>query len=382
MNCKLLPVVLAVMAVSALPAAGRAQDATATPEKAPQPVPQGGAKAWFEVTEQNLGTHFNHDTAIGHFPFKNPRAQPVAWKNLLGSCQCSKATITVGGKTFHFVTKPQPRITLITRSGDRETEDEVKQIDVASGETGEVEVQMDLGGVAGERQATLDIHTTDELTPQMRLTWRATGAQVFTISPADVNLNQMVWNEKRDFTVTVQSPLQRDFNITGYENTDKDFTVTYDKALSDGVATWTIHGNYAPHSADVVGGGVLKFTTDIQGQPALTVRVSAAIQGPLEVKPGAFMSLGLIRRGSVRTERVVFEPNDGTDLDAADIRLERLTMDPKFVTTHKSKDGKKLIVELEVSKDAPAGLLRGDLVVDLNHPAVKSKKILFNGFVR
>jgi hypothetical protein len=114
----------------------------------------------------------------------------------------------------------------------------------------------------------------------------------------------------------------------------------------------------------------------------ITVRISAAILGPLEVKPGTFLTLGMIRKGQKRVEKVTFEPNDDSDLDATSIRLENLTMDPKFVTATKSKDGKKLIVELEISSDAPTGLLRGDLVVDLNHPAVPSRKILFNGFVR
>jgi hypothetical protein len=120
----------------------------------------------------------------------------------------------------------------------------------------------------------------------------------------------------------------------------------------------------------------------VPGQTQVTVRVSAAILGPLELKPGTFLTLGMIRKGTKRIEKVFFEPNDNTDIDATSIRIENLTMDSKFVTTRKIKDGKKLIVELEVLDTAPAGLLRGDLVVELNHPAVPSKKILFNGFVR
>ncbi len=397
MNCKLLPIVLAGLALSFFSNAVRAQGeeakasvlqpaAPAAPAGpavgSPAMAPNGG-NSWFPVVEQDLGTHFNHDTAVGRFPFKNPNKKAIEWRTLIGSCQCSKALITVGDRRYRFTNKPQANTILrVTQAADGEHEERVSQIEVGPEEAGEIEVHMELGGVAGSRQATLDIHTTDEQLPMCKLKWHAVGAQVFVVSPQDVNLNQMVWNEKREFTVTVTSPLQRDFNITGYENADTDFAVTYEKALSEGMATWTIKGTYGPHSADVVGGGVLKFNTDIQGQPALTVRVSASIQGPLEVKPGSFLTLGMIHRGTGRTERVTFEPNDGTDLDATEIRFERLTMDAKFVTFHKSKDGNKLIVELEVSKDAPTGLLRGDLVVELNHPAIKEKKILFNGFVR
>jgi hypothetical protein len=52
------------------------------------------------------------------------------------------------------------------------------------------------------------------------------------------------------------------------------------------------------------------------------------------------------------------------------------------VTTHQSKVGKDLVIELEVAKDVPTGLLKGSMVVKLNHPAVSERKIMFNGFVR
>ena len=43
---------------------------------------------------------------------------------------------------------------------------------------------MELGGVAGVRQATLDIHTTDPQVPMIKLKWSAIGANVLIISPS------------------------------------------------------------------------------------------------------------------------------------------------------------------------------------------------------
>lgn len=342
-----------------------------------------GGNSWFGATEQDFGTHYSQDTVIGRFPFSNPLATEIEWRGLQGSCQCSNATITIGGERYRYSKKQNPGIRHVITEGDSEREEAVTVIKVPAGATGEVEVQMEMGGVAGPRQATMDIHTTDPQLPMIKLKWSATGAQVFVVTPNEVNLNQMVWNEKREFTVTVQSPLQPDFNITGHDSADKDFTVTYEKTTSDqSVATWTIRGVYQPSNAEALGGGQLKFYTDVPGQPQISVRVSAAILGPLEVKPGTFLTLGMIRKGQQRVEKVTFEPNDNTDIDATSVRLENLTMDSKFVTATKSKDGKKLIIELTISSDTPQGLLRGDLVVDLNHPAVPSRKILFNGFVR
>ncbi|MGE3174525.1 MAG: hypothetical protein AB7O97_17980 [Planctomycetota bacterium] len=387
MNCKQLPYLVATVALLTAGLVAQKVVKEKPEEAAPQPVEVDhavgrGGNSWFPVTEQDFGTHYNHDTVVGRFTFKNPTGDEVEWRGISGSCQCSDATLTVGDELYRYKKKPTPKLVHVIRDGGVEREEQVEKIMVGPEESGEVEVHMELGGVAGARKATLDIHTTDPKLPMIRLAWSAIGAQVFVISPSEVNLNQMVWNETREFTVTVQSPIQKDFEITGEDIAQDEFQVTRTKEMLDGTAKWTIQGTYSPKNAEALGGGVLKFYTDVPGQASFTVRVSAAIQGPLEVKPGTFLTLGMIRKGTKRVEQVVFEPNDGVELDATDIRIEKLTIDPKYVVTRKSKDGEKLVVEIEVTADAPSGLLRGDLIVDLNHPAVKTKKILFNGFVR
>jgi hypothetical protein len=40
------------------------------------------------------------------------------------------------------------------------------------------------------------------------------------------------------------------------------------------------------------------------------------------------------------------------------------------------------VVELQVAEAAPAGMLKGELVVELNHPQVKNRRVVWNGFVR
>ena len=133
---------------------------------------------------------------------------------------------------------------------------------------------------------------------------------------------------------------------------------------------------------DSAGGGVLKFHTDVQGGATFNVRVMAFVQGPLEVKPGSFLTLGLIRKGTTLKKEIAFEPNDDAKLATTEMKFEKMTMAEEFVTVTSRQEGNKVIVELAVSDKAPAGLLKGDLVVGLNHPLVKEKRIMFNGFVR
>ena len=338
---------------------------------------------WFPVVERDLGTRFSHESATGHFEFKNPKSTAVTWKHMSGSCQCSRAIIRIGDRRYEL--NKGANGNALTRVIEKEggTESElVTQIEIGPGESGEVEVHIELNGVQGPRQATLDIHTTDPDTPMIKLKWQAVGAQLFVISPNEVHLNEMVWNERREFTVTVTSPVAKDFNITRMDDAGKDFTVDYRKELTDGVARWTIAGAYSPSSGDTLGGGVLKFYTDLENEPSFLVRVAAVVKGPLEIKPGTFLSLGMVRQGKAKTEKIVFQSNDGTALDAEEISFERLSVDAKFVVAKKTQEGNNLVIELEISGDAPKGLLRGDMVVQLNHPAIKRKKILFNGYIR
>jgi hypothetical protein len=344
--------------------------------------PQSG-NAWFPVTDLDLGTYFGHEEAVGSFRFKNPKGVPVQWRNLTGSCTCTKAVIRVGDRRYELVSRPEKQLLRVTKNpAGQDVREVVQQITVGPDEEGEVEVHMEMVGISGPRQATLDIHSTDEKLQQIRLKWHATGAQMFVISPAEVNLNKMTWNETKEFTVTVTSPLHKDFNIKRMDPADKAFTVTWDKTMNGDAAVWTIKGKYGPLDGEAGGGGVLKFYSDIQGESSFLVRVMAFVQGPFEVKPGGFLPLGRIQKGTEFRKEVVFEPNDGTKLEATKMTFEKMTMAQEFVTASQKVVDGKLVVELHVSPQAPLGLLKGELLVELNHPKVKEKRIIFNGFVR
>ena len=352
------------------------------PVKGATDNPQSG-NSWFDVTDMDLGTHFGHEEGVGTFRFKNPTGKAIAWKNIQGSCTCTRAVFTVGNRHYELISKPEKQLVRVNQGqsgpGAREV---VQQITVEDGEEGTVEVHMEMHGVTGPRQASLDIHTTDENLPQIKLKWHATGAQMFVVSPAEVNLNKMTWNDTKEFTVTVTSPLQRDFNIKRMDDAGKGFDVTWEKSMNGDQATWTIHGKYGPIDGEAAGGGVLKFYSDIQGETSFLVRVMAFVQGPLEVKPGGFLPLGQIKKGVELKKEIVFEPNDGTILKATKLSFDKLSMAEEFVSVSQRNDGGKLILELVISSKAPQGLMKGDLVVELDHPLVKEKRIMFNGFVR
>jgi len=347
-----------------------------------QPGEASGGDSWFDVTNRDLGTFYGKGEAVGTFRFKNPHDEPIDWRSLTPSCQCAKAVIRVDGKTFRLMNKPKRLVEVIEERGQPERIQNVAAITIPAGAEGEVETHLDMRNIQGAKYATLDIHSTDPKQPQSKLTFRAKGAKLFALSPNEVNLNKMSWNDQREFTVTVSSPLQKDWQILSMDEADKAFDVTWEKSQVGDRTQWTIKGKYGPLENGQPGGGVLRFKTDVNGASTFDVRVLAYVTGPLDVKPGAFLPLGLIRKGSAVSKEVVFEPNDGTELEALSIELGKLTLKEEFVTAVARKDGKNLVIDLTISADAPKGLVKGEMVVTLNHPLVKEKRVMFNGFVR
>jgi hypothetical protein len=343
-----------------------------------------GGNTWFPVTIMDLGTFFGHGEAVGTFRFKNPGDQAVEWRNLAGSCQCAHAAIRVGERNYVLTSKPNPNVLMrVTRTpGQPDQMERVQQIAIGPGEEGEVEVHLDMNNITGPKHATLDIHSTDATLPHTKLSFHANGAQLFVVSPTEFNLNKMTWNESREFTFNVVSPLQSDWNILRMDDAGKAFDVRWEKSQQGGRTSWLITGKYGPVDSEMQGGGVLKFHTDVQGGASFTARVIAFVQGPLDVTPGGFLSLGMIRKGQSLTKEIVFQPNDGVDLAATSLLFEKMTVNEEFVTATARKDGEKLVVDLVISDRSPTGLLKGELVVQLNHPVVKEKRIMFNGFVR
>lgn len=361
----------------------------AVPIPVQHPTPGGGdlqatgRNTWFEVLTRDLGTFYGSGEAHGEFPFENPNDSEVEWISLTPSCQCTSADITVGDRHYRLLNKPKRLVRVTQDPGQPEKLENVAKILVGPHESGKVETHLDMHNITGGKHATLDIHSTDANEPHTKLTFRATGAQLFTISPKEINLNKMTWNETREFTVTVMSPMQKDWSILRMDDAGKAFDVKWERAENQGGNTaWTITGKYGPVDSEVGGGGVLHFHTDVNGGGSFQVRVLAFVQGPLEVKPGGFLTLGLIRHGNALTKEITFEPNDGVDLQVENLEFQKTTLSTEFLHATSRKDGANLIVEMSVDETAPKGLVKGELVIKLNHPLVPEKRIMFNGFVR
>jgi hypothetical protein len=329
----------------------------------------------------------------GEFAFANPGDTAIEWRELVGSCACSHMTVQVGDRLYRVKTKPKEMVQLV-QAADGEQAMPVTAIPVGPRESGTVGIHVHTAALTAKKIVTVDIHTTDPQTPMVRLQLTVQGRPAIVVEPETVDLQSVAPGSRREFTVIVTSTAKEDFEILDADPFPPDLSATWEKTAANGAGVWTIHGVYEPKKLGTIGGdvkdvkgasikgsGLLRFHTNLASAKSFTVVVHAKVESPIEVIPG-FVSFGAIHPGTKEVRDVRFQPNDGTDLEAVSIRLEKLNLPAEFVATRSHKDGAALVVEVEVADNAPKGLVRGDLVVELNHPGVGPQRILFNGFVR
>lgn len=353
------------------------------PVQAQEPGEEASAGTrWFEASVLDLGRHLEGEVAKGDFEFRNPHDIAHEFRGFQPSCTCSKVLVHVGDEEYAVENTPRPNTIYRITGGDGEkSREQVDAVTIGPGQEGRIEMQIDLRGVVGPKEATVTVRTSDPDAPNVILKARAHAMQFFRLVPPEVNLNEMKWSDQRRFTVQITSPLQPEFEITGHDPLPEKMEVEYRKEMRDGTAVWHVEGTYGPNVDPSAGGGIIQLHTDVDGR-RVPVRVMAWVQGPLEIRPSTFVPFGRIRKGEEVRKVVEFEATDDYDLEIEKVELLNLSVDDELVTTTVEKDGKVCKLAIVISKDVPRRLVRGDVVVHLNHPAAKRKELQFNGFVR
>ena len=341
--------------------------------------------SWFEATDMDMGTFYMNEAAHGTFRFKNPTDQPRRFTDLRQSCHCTKSRFLVGDEEYFMESTadgPNVLFKLVDRNGVMNPE-RVDFIDIGPGEEGVIEVDMEMVNTRGSRMATIGFAIDDPELPAVMLRFYALGAVFFNVTPEEVNLNKMVWNETREFEVQVTSPVLGDFEITRVNTPPPGMKVSWEKSMRGGQTMFTIKGTYGPLEAGAGRGGRLEFHVDQRGL-TFTVPVIAFIEGPLTLAPGGFLALGRIAKDTAVSKTVTIAAAGDYDLQVEGLEGKDLSFDKKFLNLSSVKnDAGAIEVTVEVSAGVPAGtVVRGEVVIHLNHPAARSQTILFNGFVR
>lgn len=359
-------------------------------QRPPQPRPirqviTGTPNKWFDRTKLFMGEFLDKERVSGKFSFKHPGGGPVSFKNLQGSCQCAQAVITVGTRVYELTKKPVANsLHRVDKDADgKVVRKRITHLNIEPGESGTIEVHMEMGGLQGYKDASLAITTTDPAMKQVTLAWQAKGVKLFSITPNDVFLNNMKWGDTRKFTFIVESEINPDFKLLDPEDLPPYVKLT--KKIIDrpnGKKAWKVEGTFGPNADPKSGGAALKFKTDWKGRE-VQLNVIATITGPVSIDPGTFISFGKIRKGEGSERKITITPNGDFKIEATKIEFQDTTLDAKYISATAVQDGKNLVVTVKIAKEAEgAFLVRGKMILHLNHPAIGTKKFNFNGILR
>lgn len=354
----------------------------------PIPAPVGGAQgqpaalaAWFPVMEQRLEVEAGAGEAKGIYAFSNPTGKAVEWKSMSGSCTCTRGVVMVGGRHYELQGKTK-QLVEITGPADAPATTVVKSIEIPAGATGTVELHVDSHGAKGEKLVSFDIHTTDTEAQMFRLQLHVNVLPAIRATPSNVELGVIPVGETREFSVkvTATASVPKDWKIRGASPFPKGATATYERVEAGDDSYWLIKGSYRQETTSDVN-VLLEFQTNQPAEPTIHIHLQGVVKPILELKPG-FFALGKVSRTEGQKASLTIHAADGRDLQATGVHLEGLNLPEKFITARTTKSGADLVLELEVAPLAPLGLIRGGIVLDLNHPGVQKQTVLFNGFVR
>lgn len=360
--------------------AGCASLAVLPAQAAGTPPAAAATSPWFAATHADLGV--GSGVVRGTLEFRNPLDHAVAWRGLTGNCACSRATLRLGDATYEL--RQQPVANQLVRiqppSEGVEQVVPVAEIPIPAGAAGRIEVELSLNGIVGAKQAMLDIHTDDPAMPHVRLTFAATAAARFQVSPSEVTLGSMRWDETRPFEVTVVADAA-DWRILRMDDVPGG-SATWTKSAVDGRRAWTIRGSYGPLTAQQAGATQWTFHTDLDGGATFSVRLLAEVVQPIAVRPGKFLGLGLVVPGAVIEREVTLAAADGKDLRATSVGFANLSLPATAATATVREDGAQVVVTVRITAPMARGRVQGDLVVELDHPLVREQRIPFQAFVR
>ncbi|MCB9871344.1 MAG: hypothetical protein H6837_15925 [Planctomycetes bacterium] len=351
----------------------------------PTRIVTGTPNSWFDRTRLSLGTVSNEKTVTGRFTFRNPTGKTVRFTGVRGACDCASAVLVVGNQRFEAPAKPKGKLYRIelgdAASGKPAKRTEVTFLDVPAGGTGYVVTETKVENLEGPLSSSLEITTTDPGMPQVMLVWAVTGVRKFLITPPELRLGKLRWDETRSFQFRVQSKLRPEFHLTRPQELPHYVTLTrFERVVEAGKPSWLIEGSFGPNADPRAGGTILTVTTDHREE--LQLKILAEISVGVTVKPGTFLSLGRIDRAKGRTFDITLTAPK-VPMKLVRWHFNRLSIDQKFVKVTSKRTGDDLVVSVTIAPNAEGKLLlRGELQLSLDHPAMRECKIGFNGILR
>jgi hypothetical protein len=338
--------------------------------------PVGPRPTFFDLGRVPFGRKAEHV-----FRIRNDEGRTVTVQDLLPSCGCASARLTVDGK---------PGVTV---SGSAANHDAA--IEIPAGAIAELAVAIDTTQVQvmnKDKLATVRMRSDSGSTPYMTFDVHLFPERAMRAVPAEIELGQTPRSAGKSgrTTVSTEEATSR-VQVLGIESVEGPFTATADSTDVAGERVWIVVATAKPGLAPgPVSGNVVLSVTGDDGTgtgPPFQIPVRAQIAEDVVLLPPVFL-FGTFARGNGATKEVELDalvPGEkvkvtGTSVTtmpegaAAEFAAEATPLDP-------DADGRasKWRIVLHASEKLAEGAFSGTLKIALDHPRVTEIRAAFSG---
>ena len=329
-----------------------AQASSPVTEGAPQvaaAAPQDGKAPdlQFEELSYNFGKLAQDDKARHVFKFTNKGNAELVIGEVRASCGCTAALASAKN--------------------------------IAPGESGSIDVTFDSRGKRGQIEKHVTVSSNDPDTPQSTLTMVGEIAQIVVVEPPFATLgNNLPKGKGADTSFRIWRDDKQAFKISRIESDSASVTASTEPVEQDGNPAYQVNVKLVPNAPPGRYVGVLKVFTDIPNMPQTEVRFYGSIRSEMRLTP-KYAVMGQVPVGSEATKTLTLE-RDG---DGPPLQIVRVTDPAPYIRTSLKtiEEGRKYEMQVTLDKNAPAGSLKGEIIVETNMGDEEPLRIPIYGYV-
>ncbi len=338
------------------------------PNPADTDAQKPAGKLVFSQTTHEFGTVWEGDKARHIFHFVNEGPGDLVIHQVKPSCGCTAE------KTMIL-------------DGDEEKPYELGKA-LAPGAKGYIEAILNTAGVQGHKASAVNVHSSDAQNPNQRLSLAAEVEKLLQLEPQAVSFGGFVGKEGAERSVTLKALKHDSLSVVGWDELPE-FIELQAQPIEGKPNEVTVIVRMKPGMPEGIVSQRLMVKVQLPGMDPprdLVLPISGSVLPTLVIEPKT-ASFAMVELGSAKTVKVQISNRDeDKTVLLKSFRLESQQKDIETLVSGEMKtevEGKEYAVELTVHENAPRGVFRGNLILQLEEDGVPIEKMVpFTGVVR
>lgn len=245
------------------------------------------------------------------------------------------------------------------------------------GDKGEVKVTFTSGKFKGNITKTVTVPSNDPKNPEVALHIKAVVKVDIEITPNSLNFGDMPRGSSATKVLTLTKLDGTKIKIVKIESKSENITASIENETEE-KSSYNVNVTLSTGQLPRVFAEKLKIYTDSTIQPVLEVFIRARVTGDVVVTPQSIF-LGSIIQGETKSSAIII--SNGT---SAPLKINSIEAKPEYISTSQEtlKDGEEYRVTVTLSKEAPIGTVKGNLIIHTNSPSEPDVTVPVTAIVR